>query len=154
MPVTRESLIVETRQNMAGAIASRNGSAIRQAADLLNRLGNDRFTEQDDIAVKLLAELDAVPTALYRHYSKDNELLYIGVSMTITGRTAKHETTAPWFQQIDHIKLQWYGSRSSALIAEEQAIKSEKPTHNITHNRRDSRARSQEPATGTLLPTG
>lgn len=133
--VTRESLIAEARQNLGLAIQGRNAKAINGATDLLYRLGEDRFTEQDDAAIKLLAELDAVPTALYRHFDHEGRLLYIGVSMTVTGRTAQHETYAPWFQQIDHIKLEWFGSRSSAMRAEKYAIKSEKPLHNVIFNK-------------------
>lgn len=133
--VTRESLVAETRENMALAIKKRDAKAISASLELLRKLGEERPTEQDDAAIKLLAELDCIPTALYRHFSRDGALLYIGVSMTVTGRTAKHETYAPWFQQIDTIKLEWFGSRSSAMRAEKHAIKTEKPLHNVTHNK-------------------
>lgn len=156
MQVTAKTLTAEARQTLGDAMAVRDGKTITACLKLLRQLGNDKPTEQDNEAISLLAELDAIPTALYRHYDVHGALLYIGVSMTITGRTARHETYAPWFREIDHIKLDWYGSRSSALRAEEQAIKAEKPLHNIIFNksRKDRRARSQEPTTGTLLPTG
>jgi predicted GIY-YIG superfamily endonuclease len=134
MPATRESLIADTRQALDGAMQQRDAKTIEAALDLLRNLGSDRPTEQDNEAIKLLAEINAVPTALYRHFDKAGTLLYVGVSMTVTGRTARHETYAPWFQQIDNIKLEWFGSRSSALRAERAAIKADKPLYNITHN--------------------
>jgi predicted GIY-YIG superfamily endonuclease len=149
--VTRESLIADTRQVLAGALKQRDGKTVNEAIDLLQRLGCRETTEQDIDAIRLLAELDAVPTALYRHFDHEGRLLYIGVSMTITGRTAQHETYAPWFRDIDNIKLEWFGSRSSALRAEKHAITTEKPLHNVTYNKGSNNA-AQERKTRTLRP--
>jgi predicted GIY-YIG superfamily endonuclease len=134
MEVTRESLIAETQKNLASAMECKQAPAIRGCLDLLRNLGDDLMTEQKDAAIKLLAKLDAVPTALYRHFDKNGTLLYVGVSMTVTTRMSQHEVAAPWIRQVATITLDWFGSRSNALLAEEFAIKTEKPLYNVTHN--------------------
>jgi predicted GIY-YIG superfamily endonuclease len=133
MTVTRESLIQEARLCLDMAIEQRSAKDIKAASELLLKLDSDT-TGQDLRAITVLAQLNAVPTALYRHFNSEGVLLYIGVSMTITGRMARHETDAVWFREIDHIKLQWFGSRSAALMAEEHAIKTEKPLYNVVFN--------------------
>jgi excinuclease UvrABC nuclease subunit len=132
--LTREAVTAQARMAMDGAMQERDARTIKSCLDLIRQLGNDRATEQDNAAISLLAELDAVPTALYRHFDHEGRLLYVGISLNAVMRTKQHHTNAPWFQEITRIELTWFGSRSSAELAEERAIKTEKPLYNISFN--------------------
>lgn len=46
-------------------------------------------------------------------------------------RTRGHSHAASWFQQVVRIEIEWCISREAALWAESQAIKLEKPKHNV-----------------------
>lgn len=71
---------------------------------------------------------------LYRHFSAAGELLYVGCSLRFLDRTAQHSTNAEWFNEIANITLQHFDSPRTALLAEEQAIKTERPRFNFVHN--------------------
>ena len=71
---------------------------------------------------------------LYRHFDKDGVLLYVGVSQSALHRLKKHRHVSPWFKSIAKVDLTVYKCKDDALIAERQAIKREKPLHNITHS--------------------
>lgn len=133
--VTRESITAEIREAMDGAIKQRDTKTVKACLDSLRQLGNDRPTEQDNQAIALLVEIDAVPTALYRHFDHDGRLLYVGISLKAITRTMQHRNKARWFRQIARIELQWFGCRSTAEMAEQRAIETEKPLYNITHNK-------------------
>jgi predicted GIY-YIG superfamily endonuclease len=70
------------------------------------------------------------PTALYRHFSADGTLLYIGIAYSLLDRIAAHRGNATWFRQIATITVEHFPSREAAYEAETKAIKSEKPLHN------------------------
>lgn len=74
------------------------------------------------------------PTALYRHYDKDDNLLYIGVSISSIGRYQSHRSQSHWAKDITTMTTEWFDSERLALRAEKKAIKSEKPIYNIVHN--------------------
>lgn len=152
--VTRQSLIADARDAKALAIEQRDIKALQQASDLLRQLGDDTFTDQEQAEIELIAELDCVPTALYRHFDLADNLLYIGISMTITGRTAQHETYAPWFQEIAIIKVEWHASRSAAARAEKLAIKAENPKYNVIHNKAHNNAAQKPKARVVRSGTG
>lgn len=71
---------------------------------------------------------------LYRHFSAAGELLYIGCSLRFLGRTAQHSTNSEWFVDIANITLQHFDTPRAALLAEEQAIRAERPQFNFVHN--------------------
>ena len=72
-----------------------------------------------------------VPTALYRHFDKDGDLLYVGISLSPLARTKKHKEVAGWYREVATITIEWLPSKMEALEAETQAIRREKPKHNI-----------------------
>lgn len=74
------------------------------------------------------------PQALYRFWDKKNTLLYIGISSNFLGRITQHTSTAEWFSQASHVTLEHFDSRREVEKAEKEAIKSELPLHNKTHN--------------------
>jgi len=68
---------------------------------------------------------------LYRHFDKDNNLLYVGVSLNALNRLAQHKQHAHWFNQINRVEIESFETRKEALEAEREAIYSEKPKHNL-----------------------
>jgi len=69
-------------------------------------------------------------THLYRHYSKDGDLLYVGISTSAVARLAQHKNTSHWFREIGTITVENFDNRDEALAAEKFAIKKEKPLFN------------------------
>lgn len=85
------------------------------------------------------AELDALPTTLYRAYDSDGQLLYIGIAVNWAARWDKHRQRSPWFSDVARVDVMTYQSRSDAAAAEAAAIKLECPKHNIEHTDKDTR---------------
>jgi len=83
-------------------------------------------------------------TALYRHYSNSDELIYVGISKDPYRRTGEHKALSKWFDKVSTIKVEWFETREDALAAEKNAIKKEKPRFNIVHNRNDAIAEEVE----------
>ncbi len=79
-------------------------------------------------------------TAVYRHYSAEGILLYVGVSVNPHARTSQHRRSADWFGQVSEIKLDWHKDRKSAEKAEVAAIVSESPVFNANWSGGLSRA--------------
>ncbi|NEA52384.1 GntR family transcriptional regulator [Streptomyces sp. SID10815] len=76
-------------------------------------------------------------TALYRYFDAVNDLLYIGISADPDERWKVHKwgpNRMSWIRQVTRHVVQWHESRSAALKAEEEAIRSERPRYNGTHN--------------------
>ena len=69
------------------------------------------------------------PTQLYRHYDKNNVLLYVGISLSAVVRLIGHHA-APWIEEITRVEIQHFPSRRAARVAERRAIESEGPLHN------------------------
>jgi DNA-binding transcriptional regulator YhcF (GntR family) len=82
------------------------------------------------MSVQNAIEIEGDPTALYRLFSADGTLLYLGVTRDIAGRFAAHETK-PWWPQVARKTMVWYGSREQALAAETAAILAERPLYNV-----------------------
>lgn len=77
--------------------------------------------------------IDDRPATLYRLY-KDEELLYVGISATFFQRLNTHRQQKEWFSEVNRITVEHYETRTEALRAEEQAIKTELPRYNFVHN--------------------
>lgn len=69
-------------------------------------------------------------TQLYRHYSQQGDLLYVGISNNAVGRLSQHKHKAEWFDRIAMVTVQNFPTRRDALIAERNAIKDEDPEFN------------------------
>lgn len=74
------------------------------------------------------------PTALYRLYSADETLLYIGISADPDRRFKQHRDAKPWWPQVAQKTIEWHPSRNRALAEEADAIKAEAPAYNIEHH--------------------
>lgn len=69
--------------------------------------------------------------AIYRHFSKSGELLYIGYSANPMRRNQQHSSYASWFKEVHQITIEWFDTHEDALNAEMIAIKIERPRENI-----------------------
>ena len=69
-------------------------------------------------------------TALYRHYDRSDDLLYVGISTCAVTRLSAHARSSDWFSLISNVSIEWYDSRSDALDAECLAIFMERPRFN------------------------
>jgi len=74
---------------------------------------------------------DDLATAHYRLYDAAGIFLYTGVADNLKERFDKHKREKSWWPQVARRTVTWYGSRSDALRAEDIAIKTEHPIHNI-----------------------
>lgn len=73
---------------------------------------------------------------LYRHFNQAGELVYVGISNNAVLRTNGHKGGSRWFDQVVRIDIERYPSRAEALIAEENAILTEKPMFNLRYGKR------------------
>jgi predicted GIY-YIG superfamily endonuclease len=83
------------------------------------------------MSVQDAIEIDGDPTAVYRLFSADGTLLYVGVTRDIAVRFSSHEQDKRWWPQVARKTMTWYGSRDEALTAEDAAIAAESPAYNI-----------------------
>ena len=82
------------------------------------------------------ARVSCVPedrTCLYRHFDGAGALLYVGISLNAVARLAQHRIGSPWFESITRIELEWHPTRRGAMAAEVEAIRAERPAHNVIH---------------------
>ena len=80
-------------------------------------------------------------TDLYRAWAADGTLLYVGMSFHSLSRLCQHRLNAVWFDQVETIKIERFESRGRAIIAEANAIRIERPKHNVVHNEAKPRRR-------------
>jgi predicted GIY-YIG superfamily endonuclease len=74
-------------------------------------------------------------TALYRFFDEEGGLLYVGITQRFGQRWSTHMRTKPWWSDVRSHTAQWYADRPTAAAAEVEAIKTEKPRHNVMHAR-------------------
>ena len=75
--------------------------------------------------------LTEMTTQLYRHFDKNNNLLYVGISLSTFNRLSQHKDHSGWFYGITNVTIEHFPTREEALAAERKAIKSEAPKFNI-----------------------
>ncbi|WP_435112379.1 GIY-YIG nuclease family protein [Nocardiopsis synnemataformans] len=80
-----------------------------------------------------MSDLKDRETAVYRLYSQDDELLYVGLSCNPEGRWKQHESDRPWWSGVARKEVSWYPTRGDAEAAERAAIQQEKPAYNSSH---------------------
>lgn len=73
-------------------------------------------------------------TKLYRHFDENSRLLYVGISSSAIVRLAQHKQTAHWFDEVTVVTIVNFETKELALVAEEQAIKEERPLYNLQHS--------------------
>ncbi|WP_299487281.1 hypothetical protein [uncultured Gordonia sp.] len=73
---------------------------------------------------------------LYRFFDGEGRLLYIGKSINVWNRFANHRRDGKFYPDAAQVTLtRGFSNEAELLEAEAAAIKSEKPIHNIAHNR-------------------
>lgn len=82
----------------------------------------------------------SVPTALYRHWDAEGNLLYVGISLSPLVRLCQHRDASAWYSAIATVTVAWFDSREQAAEAEVVAIKTEGPKHNVVHRPRSRSA--------------
>jgi hypothetical protein len=88
-------------------------------------------------------------TALYRHWDKDDRLMYVGISLSVFKRLSDHQRTSDWASRIVRVTIEQFPTREDALDAERTAIQFEHPECNVVHNgavRRGLQLNSVKPA--------
>ena len=72
---------------------------------------------------------------LYRFFDANDELLYVGISMTPWERFRQHRQDKSWWVDIRKTTMEPYPSRAAVMAAERTAIIEERPRYNVVHNR-------------------
>jgi len=67
---------------------------------------------------------------LYRHFSADGELLYVGISLNAMARFHVHRRVAEWRDLVATITIEKFKTRAAAEKAERAAIRKEGPKFN------------------------
>lgn len=101
------------------------------------------------------------PCALYRCFSADSRLLYVGCSPSPLMRLKQHEKLQPWATEIKSVTVEWFPDRNVAMEAEKLAISAELPEWNVHHRPNpkhaigvfDSDFRRNDPSTWTKSRT-
>lgn len=78
-------------------------------------------------------------TDLYRHFDKDDNLLYVGLSFGAIARLQQHKALSHWFEDIAKITIEKFPSRAKASKEERIAIIEEMPLHNIQNSERPNK---------------
>lgn len=71
--------------------------------------------------------------SVYRLYDSQGVLLYVGIANDPGRRMSQHQAEKPWWPQVAHVDIEWHPARLVAERAEQAAIASENPLHNIQH---------------------
>lgn len=72
------------------------------------------------------------PTALYRLYDREGNLLYIGIAKNPEKRFDGHATNTPWWHLVARRVVMWLPTRDEALAAENKACTREKPLYDAS----------------------
>jgi hypothetical protein len=70
-------------------------------------------------------------THLYRLFSMDGALLYVGISTNVRERLRYHRQKKIWWADVFEIGLQEVAENHVALALEREVIGGERPLHNI-----------------------
>ncbi|CPT90795.1 Putative resolvase [Mycobacteroides abscessus] len=119
------------------------GRSMNEARNLLSTL--------TEVLAKIEESLpqDCSPTGgeealnvLYRMWSEQGELLYVGVTCNPGGRLNSHARQKRWWREVASTTMEQFPSRSALLEAELDAIRTENPKYNIV-GRPDSERRGR-----------
>lgn len=115
------------RQERVQVLAYQLGVTVQQAGNMAERVesvfGSDKPTSGR--------------TSLYRHFDASGRLLYVGIAKDPAARTEQHRYHSEWFRFVAGTKTEWLANRGQAEVAEREAITSESPVFNQTHNKQN-----------------
>lgn len=89
--------------------------------------------------------LDERPTALYRFYDADGDLLYLGVTHDPKSRWTTHRLYREWWHLVARKTVEWHDNRAAALKAEVVATEAERPRFDKTIIQNIPRAYYEDP---------
>ena len=69
------------------------------------------------------------PTQVYRFYSQNGALLYVGLSMRVAQRVAQHRKSS-WWDQVARIEIETCPDRDAASVREKELIATLHPSYN------------------------
>lgn len=94
------------------------------------------------------------PTTLYRFFDADGQLLYVGISARGAARWSEHAGDKPWWPKVAQTTTEHFASRPEAAAAETEAIRTERPRHNVvgstSRKRRSSLTLDDEQALASI----
>ena len=70
-------------------------------------------------------------TYLYRYFDAAGVLLYVGITRSISKRSARHESISSWFKEHTKMTVEIFPSQYAAAVAEREVIAAEKPKYNV-----------------------
>jgi hypothetical protein len=74
-------------------------------------------------------------TTLYRFFSSEGVLLYVGISSRVEHRfSCQHLFEKDWWVEVERATFEHFEYREHAEAAEVKAIETEVPVYNIAHN--------------------
>lgn len=76
-------------------------------------------------------KVEQVFNHLYRHFDASGRLLYIGVSLNAFARLAQHKAASHWYATVASMTIENFPTREDLMLAETEAIRTERPLHNI-----------------------
>lgn len=95
------------------------------------------------------------PTYVYEAYDAEGTLLYVGITDNVTARLKAHSHGKEWWSQVDQITTESFSSRTLALAAEAERIRTRRPRYNITHSLVNAKAApADRQPLGTPIATG
>ena len=81
---------------------------------------------------------------VYRFYSPEGALLYVGCTLRLPARISHHSRMSPWFLLATNVTLQHFATWGEAASVEKQAILDEQPRYNIDGARAAERLAAME----------
>lgn len=88
---------------------------------------------------------------LYRFYDADDVLLYVGITMNPSQRWANHREEKAWWSDVATVRTQLFDSREAVAEAEIEAIRHERPLHNVVHNAPPKPTQQRPPKPTTIV---
>ena len=82
---------------------------------------------------------------IYRHFDKDNNLLYIGRSINPLRRLYQHKKSSDWFSDVYTVTMERFDCFDDMVNAEIKAIIEEKPLYNIQHKKKETSSSTKHP---------
>lgn len=71
---------------------------------------------------------------LYRFWDHNDNLLYVGITISPENRWKQHSKDKPWWSEVARITIEEHPNRKAVLNAERSAIIAENPRYNVVHN--------------------
>ena len=92
---------------------------------------------------------DSTRHQLYRHFNSEGQLLYVGISLSAVARLSQHKNSdgSCWYDDVASMTIENHSDRYELEQAEKQAIKDEKPLHNVMHNNAKNKRKPTLPKT-------